>query len=127
MNKSTVVGSATAEAVGTDSTKVTVSIDKAPPASVLHWNLHAGTCASGMTPVGDPAWYPALRTVEGGDRAEVTATLPIKPTFKGDYSVQVHAPVPAPSVREHPEKAIKVTAVISCGEFEPVTTSSGGW
>jgi len=86
---------------------------------LLHWYVSAGGCDGGGSIVGKESGYPALRTVEGGTKAEVSATVRAWPNPTERYAIQVIAPVPAPSLKADPKTAASKTRVIACGDLEP--------
>jgi hypothetical protein len=112
-------GTVQVESVGTDSMKVSIAIDNAPSGVLLHWYVSAGGCDGGGSIVGKESGYPALRTVEGGTKAEVSATVRAWPNPTERYAIQVIAPVPAPSLKADPKTAASKTRVIACGDLEP--------
>lgn len=114
-----VTGTADVESVGTDSAKISVSVDNAPAGTVLHWRLASGSCADNGTIVGNEKAYPALRTPEGATKAEVKATLALMLQPGTQYVVQVIGPVPAPSLKEDPKMAADKTHMVACGELQP--------
>jgi hypothetical protein len=112
-------GSAQVESAGTDSMKVSIAIDNAPSGVLLHWYVSAGGCDGAGNIVGKESAYPALRTVEGGTKAEVSATVRAWPNPSEQYAIQVIAPVPAPSLKADPKTAAAKTRVIACGDLVP--------
>lgn len=104
MTDMVVTGSVELEPVGADSTRAVVTISEAQPGATLPWHLHAGSCATIGSVVGNPAHYPPIRI--GARRSGVvTVTLPMATPKGGAYAVQVHA---SPS---------NMKTVLACGEL----------
>lgn len=86
---SKVSGTASVEAVGSDSSRVSVQISGAKAGSTLPWHIHNGLCGAKGTIYGDAAAYPALKAGTDGS-ASGSVTLPGAPPSAGEYSVSVH-------------------------------------
>lgn len=86
---STVRGTATVEAVGTDSSRATVQITGAKSGSTVAWHIHNGACAAPGPVFGSASAYPVLKVGSDGS-AQATVTLAGAPPASGTYSVSVH-------------------------------------
>lgn len=126
VNGSTVSGTATVELVGTDSSRVTISIRGAQPNAVLPWHLHSGPCSATGGVFGSESAYPKLQAM-GGGTAEANVTLPVKPTETGTYAVQVHQGKDGDEMKKDDPAAPKPASdVVSCGDLKPVITNTPG-
>lgn len=123
VNGSTVSGTATVELVGTDSSRVTISIRGAKPNAVLPWHLHTGPCSATGGVFGSESAYPKLQAM-GGGTAEANVTLPVKPTETGTYAVQVHQGSDGGEVKKDDMAPKPASDVISCGDLKPVITNT---
>jgi hypothetical protein len=122
---STVSGTATVELVGTDSSRVTISIRGAQPNAVLPWHLHTGPCSAPAGVFGSESAYPKLQAM-GGGTAEANVTLPVKPTESGTYAVQVHQGKDSEMNKDDAASPKPASDVVSCGDLKPVITNTPG-
>jgi len=116
-NGSMVTGTATAEAVGNDSTRVTISVRGAPSSAMLPWHIHNGPCSATTTVVGAEAGYPKLE-VSGTGTAEGSAVLAVKLSRTASYAVQVHRD-PAPTMKDDSKSSTPGSDLLSCGDLKP--------
>ncbi|MEP6473852.1 MAG: hypothetical protein ABJC74_09030 [Gemmatimonadota bacterium] len=105
---SSVSGSATVNAVGTDSATASINIMGAKSGQ-YPWHVHSGKCGGEGAPVGNASAYPAL-SVQSGGQASAQATVAFKADPSASYSVNVH-------------KSMTDKKVIACGNL---TTGSTG-
>lgn len=105
---SSVSGTATVNALGTDSATASINIMGAKSGQ-YPWHVHTGKCGSEGAVVGNEAGYPAL-SVQSGGQASAQATIAFKPAAGTDYSINVH-------------KSLTDKAVIACGNLN--TSGSG--
>jgi hypothetical protein len=87
-NASKIAGTASVEAVGTDSTRATVQVWGATANSQLAWQIQSGSCGGKGQVFGNASAYPAL-TVAPDGKATGTVTLAGAAPVSGDYSVTV--------------------------------------
>jgi hypothetical protein len=117
-NGSMVTGTATAEAVGNDSTRVTISVRGAPSSAMLPWHIHNGPCSAATTVLGSESGYPKLQ-VSGTGTAEGSAVLAVKLSRTASYAVQVHRDATAPTMKDDAKEATPGSDVLSCGDLKP--------
>jgi len=87
-NSSRITGTATVEAVGTDSSRATVQVSGASAGSQLAWAIQSGVCGSKGQVFGTASAYPTLTAGPDG-KATGSVTLPSAPPASGEYSVTV--------------------------------------
>ncbi len=118
-NGSMVSGKATAETVGNDSTRVTISVHGATSNAVLPWHIHNGPCSAAGTVLGSESGYPKLQ-VSGTGTADASAVLPVRISRTASYAVQVHRDATAPTMKDDPRESTPGSDVLSCGDLKPV-------
>lgn len=109
---STAMGSATITAVPEQRTRVSISVQGAPPNRNLPWHIHTGFCGGVGGPVlGSAGAYPMLGTA-GDGRAQLQVDLNMPTPTGGSHHVDVHAG-PGSDLR------------IACGDLVP--SGDGDW
>ena len=106
------MGSATITAVPEQRTRVSISVQGAPPNTNLPWHIHTGFCGGVGGPVlGSAGAYPMLGTA-GDGRAQLQVDLNMPTPTGGSHHVDVHAG-PGSDLR------------IACGDLVPA--GDGDW
>ena len=104
----TVAGSATVTPTPDNRTRVSISVQGAPPNINLPWHVHSGLCGGGGGPAhGSAGAYPMLGT-SGDGRARLQVDLLVPPPSTGSYYVDVHA---GPGSE----------TVVACGDLRPAS------
>ena len=102
------MGSATVTATADGRTRVSISVQGAPPNINLPWHIHPGICGGGSgTVFGSAGAYPMLGTT-GDGRARLQVDLNMSPPTSGAHHVDVHA---GPGSNE----------VVACGDLRPAS------